>query len=104
MNNPILYPYTWTAGDADPGLILVFHDLRLITDSLTIKACVKRPSDVLDKTLSIVDEQRAQLDWVKDSDLVAGINQLITFYSVNPSDERNTLFQMRIDVNDKVCP
>lgn len=98
-----IFPHTWTAGDKNPGLVLVFRDLQLITDGLTIKACLDRPTTLLNKTLTNVSEQKASLTWVKDTDLVAGIGQLLTVFAENGSGERTHLFQLLVDVREKVC-
>ncbi len=99
-----LFPHTWTAGDKNPGLLFVFRDLQLITDGLTIKSCLARPTTLLSKTFTNLDEQTASLTWVKDTDLVVGVGQLLTVFSENVSGERTHLMQMLIDVREKACP
>ncbi len=97
-----LFPHTWTADDKFPGLILIFDDLTLIASGLTIKACLQRPTTLLNKTLVNLDEQRASLIW-DAGDLVAGIGQLLTVFSENVSNERTHLAQLLLDVREKVC-
>lgn len=100
----MVFPHTWTEGDKNPGLILVFKNLQLITQALTIKACLDRPTTLLTKTMTNISEQKATLTWVKDTDLVAGVGQKLTVFSENGSGERTHLLQLLIDVRDKACP
>ena len=101
-----VFPHVWTAGDKNPGIVLVFKDLQLITQALTIKACLIRPSPatILDKTLTNTSEQKASLVWAANTDLVAGIGQEMTVFAENISGERTHLFKLLIDVRPKVCP
>lgn len=99
-----IFPHVWTAGDKNPGLIFVARDLQLVTDALTIKACLLRPTTILNKTLTTLDEQQASLTWVKDLDLVPGVGQLLTVFSENGSGERTHLLQLLLDVRVKECP
>ncbi len=101
-----IFPIKWSAGDKDPGLVLIFEEAELITNSLTVHACIKRPapSTTLDKLLTNLTEQKALLTWDKDVDLVAGFGQLITLFTENLAGERVTLTRFTIDVLEKVCP
>lgn len=102
-NSCPLYPHTWTEGDKNPGLIFVIPDAGLIANGLTVKVCLDRPTTVLNKTLTNLDEERAHLSWVKDTDLIAGVGQLLTAFVENGSGERTHLVQFLIDVRERVC-
>ena len=99
---PELFPHKWTAGDKNPGLVVTFPDLELITNGLTIKACIRRPTDVLTKTFTNVDEYTASFSWAP-TDLVAGIGQVVRFFAENGSGERTHLSEIMIDVREKDC-
>ena len=99
--------HTWTAGDKNPSLIMTFDsDIKLITDNLTVIACIERPSPstTLEKTLVNLTEQSVQLIWdVSPDDLVAGLDQVVTLYVDNPASERTTIGKFTIDVVEP-CP
>ncbi len=98
-----LYPHTWTEGDKNPGLIFVIPNAGLITNGLTVKVCIDRPTTILNKTLVNLDEERAHLIWTAGVDLVAGVGQLMNAYAENGSGERTHLLQFLLDVRERVC-
>ena len=103
-----VFPHVWTAGDKNPGLVVVLSNANFITNGLTVKMCLERPTTPLEKTFTNVSEEKATMAWDAtpgDPDLVAGIGQLATFFTENGSGEKTHLGQFLFDVREgSACP
>lgn len=100
MSSCPIFPHRYTEGDQNPPLIFVFKQETINLSSKTITVVLERPNDVLEKTLTVMDEQRALLSW-DATDLQAGIGQIATLFIENSSNQKTTMTKFVIDVDKR---